>query len=176
MSVLKIVTYPDPVLKKKTSLIEQVDDHIVALAQDMAETMFSAPGVGLAAPQIGRNLKLIVVDFNRTQRDPEKGRPLILLNPEIVESDGEITFEEGCLSVPDFFVEINRANRIHVKAMDLDENPVDLEAEDYLAVVLQHEIDHLNGTLIIDHISPLKRSLYKRKLKKSLQEKQHQAM
>jgi len=171
MSTRKILTYPNPILKKKAQTIERVDDRIATLANDMAETMFSAPGVGLAAPQVGESLKLIVVDQSRARREEERGDPLILINPEIVDSTGEIVFEEGCLSFPDFFTEIQRANQIHVRALGLNENPIDLEAEDYLAVVLQHEIDHLNGTLIIDRISPLKRELYKRRLKKALKEK-----
>ena len=167
MPILPILTYPDPFLKKATMLIEKVDDELVALAQDMLTTMYQAPGVGLAAPQVGQGLSLIVIDTDRNLEEP---KPVILFNPEIVASEGEIIYEEGCLSVPDYTVEIKRASWIKVRALDLNEKPIEFEAENYRAVVFQHEIDHLNGTLIIDRVSPLKRELYRRKLQKAHKE------
>ena len=172
MAVLPILTYPDPLLKQKSIVVEVIDDEIVNLAENMLETMYQAPGtgVGLAAPQVGRSQRLIVIDINRGAEEPDDSRPIILVNPEIVESEGEITYDEGCLSVPGYTVDITRSDKIKVCGLDLKENLVEIEADELLSIVLQHEIDHLDGNLIIDLVSPLKRELYRRKLKKAQKE------
>ncbi|MEE9436395.1 MAG: peptide deformylase [Candidatus Adiutricales bacterium] len=172
MAVLPILIYPDPILKQKSMPVEIIDDEIVNLAENMLETMYQAPGtgVGLAAPQVGRNQRLIVIDINRRAEEPGDSKPIILVNPEIVESEGEITYDEGCLSVPGYTVDITRSEKIKVCGLDLQGNSVEIEADELLAIILQHEIDHLDGNLIIDHVSSLKRELYRRKLKKAQQE------
>jgi peptide deformylase len=167
MALLEIRTYPDEVLRKKAEPVEKVTAEIRELAQNMAQTMYAAPGIGLAAPQIGESVRMIVIDILGGE---EGGELHTLLNPEIVESTGESIGEEGCLSVPDVREEITRAQYVTVKAHDLDGNTVTLRAEDMLAVCLQHEIDHLNGVLFIDHLSRLKQTLLKKKLKKAAKE------
>ena len=172
MAVLPILIYPDPILKQKSIPVEIIDDEIVNLAENMLETMYQAPGtgVGLAAPQVGRNQRLIVIDINRRAEEPGDSKPIILVNPEIVESEGETTCDEGCLSVPGYTVDITRSEKIKVCGLDLQGNSVEIKADELLAIILQHEIDHLDGNLIIDHVSSLKRELYRRKLKKAQQE------
>ncbi len=172
MAVLPILIYPDPILKQKSTAVEIIDDEVVNLAENMLETMYQAPGtgVGLAAPQVGRNQRLIVIDINRRAEEPGDSKPIILVNPEIVESEGEITYDEGCLSVPGYTVDITRSEKIKVCGLDMQGNSVEIEADELLAIILQHEIDHLDGNLIIDHVSSLKRELYRRKLKKAQQE------
>ncbi|MEW5725401.1 MAG: peptide deformylase [Thermodesulfobacteriota bacterium] len=165
MAVLPILKYPDPILKKEAGPITEITEDIRKLAQDMIETMYDAPGSGLAAPQVGRSCRLIVVDHSTEEH---VGRALALLNPEIVRAEGELVFEEACLSVLDYSAKVTRANQVWVRSLDLVGCPVEIEAEGRLAVVLQHEIDHLNGILFIDRISSLKRDLYRRKLKKIL--------
>jgi peptide deformylase len=172
MAVLPILIYPDPILKQKSIAVEIIDEEVVNLAENMLETMYQAPGtgVGLAAPQVGRNQRLIVIDINRRAEEPGDSKPIILVNPEIVESEGEITYDEGCLSVPGYTIDITRSEKIKVCGLDLEGNLVEIEADKLLAIILQHEIDHLDGNLIIDHVSSLKRELYRRKLKKAQQE------
>ena len=172
MAILPILIYPDPLLKQKAVPVEIIDDEIVNLAENMLETMHQSPGtgVGLAAPQVGRNQRLIVIDINRRAEEPGDSKPIILVNPEIVESEGEITYDEGCLSVPGYTIDITRSEKIKVCGLDLQGNSVEIKADELLAIILQHEIDHLDGNLIIDHVSPLKRELYRRKLKKAQQE------
>lgn len=166
MSILKIYQYPEKVLRQETKPIDTFDDELKTLAQDMAETMYDAPGIGLAAPQIGKSLKLIVVD---TSKDPEEKKVfLTMVNPEITISEGNQIDEEGCLSVPELTSKVKRAQKITVSYQDLEGNEHEMVAEDRFAVVLQHEIDHLNGILFIDHLSSLKRNLYKKKVKKML--------
>jgi peptide deformylase len=163
---LNIHTYPDPVLKSKAEAVENIDGDLQKLIQDMGETMYDAPGIGLAANQIGVLKRILVYDVAHKGGD---GRNLcVLINPEIVCGDGKIVHDEACLSVIDFSAEVTRHARVQVKGYDQEGRPVDMEAEGLLAVCLQHEIDHLNGLLFIDHISSLKRSLYKRRLKKML--------
>lgn len=165
MSILDIVTYPDKRLAEPSEKITEIDDTIKTLIDDMAETMFEAPGAGLAAVQVGVNKQLIVV--NTTEGEDGKNSYMALINPEIVEADGEFTSQdEGCLSVPEFRATVKRFNRVKVTAQDADGNPVELNEEGYHAVVLQHEIDHLKGVLFINRISALKREMYKRKVKK----------
>ncbi|MCK5540500.1 MAG: peptide deformylase [Deltaproteobacteria bacterium] len=162
MSILHIDVYPAPVLKMKTEKILNIDDNIRQLAEDMLETMYKAPGVGLAAPQIGRSISLVVADPG----EEGKTSPLILINPEIITHEGEACITEGCLSVPGYTAEVPRHQKIVVKAYTLDEKEVKLTLEDFPAIILQHELDHLQGILFIDRISRLKRSIYDRKFKK----------
>ncbi len=164
---LKIYTYPDPILRKKSSVVENIDGNTQILIENMAKTMYSAPGIGLAAIQVGEPIRLIVYDVARWD---EVRKPSVLINPEIIMAEGDITYEEACLSVLDFSAEVKRSAKIKVKGVDGNGDPVDIEAEDLLAICLQHEIDHLNGVLFIDHISRLKRSLYKKRLKKGLKQ------
>lgn len=164
MAILEIVTVPDPRLKKPSLPIENIDDDIRRLAADMAETMYAAPGVGLAAVQVGRHLQLITMDVVQQEEKSEDKRELItLINPEIVEQEGKIIWEEGCLSVPGIFEDINRYRKIAVEYLDLDGNSKRIEAEEFMAVVIQHEIDHTKGKVFLDYLSPLKRKLLIRK-------------
>jgi peptide deformylase len=165
MSILKIEVYPAAVLKQKTEPVQCIDDEIRQLAEDMLETMYQAPGVGLAAPQVGRSLRLLVADPG-DEEDRNKRNPLVLINPEITEREGQAAINEGCLSVPGFTAEVHRAYRIALRAWTLDEQEIELELEDFPAIVIQHEYDHLDGILFIDRISRLKRNIYERKLKK----------
>jgi len=163
---LKIHTYPDPVLKTQADPVRNIDEGLQVLIDEMLDVMYKAPGIGLAANQVGE-LKRVIV-FDKSPRD--EGRdPVVLINPEIVLGEASIRWEEACLSVIDFSAEVVRQRQVKVTGYDRNEKPVDMEAEDILAVCLQHEIDHLNGTLFIDHISSLKRALYKKKLKKMMQ-------
>ena len=169
MTVLDILTYPDRFLKKKTAPVENIDGALQSVFDNMATTMYEAPGVGLAAPQVGVGQSFIVYDI----APREDGRDLhVLVNPKIVTSEGEIISEnEGCLSVPDFRADVKRAERILVEGVDRDGNPLRFEADGLLAIVIQHELDHLNGTLFIDHISALKRQMYKRRVQKELKQR-----
>ena len=162
MSILNIDVYPAPVLKRKTGKILEIDESIRQLAEDMLETMYKAPGVGLAAPQIGHSISLVVADPGKN----DKPSPLILINPEITEHEGQTGITEGCLSVPGYTAEVPRYQKIIVKAYTLDEKEVELTLEDFPAIILQHELDHLQGILFIDRISRLKRNIYDRKFKK----------
>jgi peptide deformylase len=163
MAVLEICTFPDRVLLEEAEPISAIDREVAKLADDMAETMYNAPGVGLAANQVGVPRKLIVVDTSR--RDPDS-QLIVIVNPEIVSAEGLITMEEGCLSVPDYQAEVTRYQKVKVRGLDLQGKSLELDAEGLLAVVLQHEIDHVNGKLFIDHLSRLKRELCKRRLLK----------
>jgi peptide deformylase len=169
MSVKKILTYPHPVLRQKAESITTFDEELQTLIQDMAETMYQAPGVGLAANQIGIPRRLVVVD--RSTGENERAY-LALVNPEITAGEGSVADEEGCLSVVECYAKVKRFRKIHVSAQDMKGNPLEFDAEDRLARIIQHEVDHLLGTLFIDHLSSLKRALYKKKLKKILQEQQ----
>lgn len=165
MALLDIVEYPDPFLKTVAKPVETVDDELKKLVSDMAETMYAAPGVGLAAIQVGVDKALVVIDVS----DPEAAEKdlKVLLNPKITHMDGEILSEgEGCLSFPDFRADVPRAQKVTVEYMDLDGNNVTVEAEDFLAIVFQHEIDHLFGKTFFELASPLKRDMYKKKLRK----------
>ena len=169
MTIQKIIEYPEPLLRLKAREINTFDETLSVLIEDMAETMFDAPGVGLAAPQVAQSLRLIVVDA--TQPDEEK-QYMALVNPEIIEHEGEQIDEEGCLSVPELTAKVNRFKKITVRYQTAEGALKELTTEDRFAVVLQHEIDHLNGILFIDHLSPLKRNLYKKKRKKMLEMEQ----
>jgi len=167
MAVLEIFRYPDPVLKKISEPVEAFTDDTIRFIDDMVETMYSAPGVGLAAPQVGQLQRIIVLDIDHEN----PGKNLIrLVNPVIQYAEGKVVWEEGCLSVFDFTAEVERAAQVEVVGLDDKEKEVKVDAEGLLAVALQHEIDHLDGKLFIDHISRLKRELYTRKLKKRMRE------
>jgi peptide deformylase len=163
MAILQVCTYPEEVLRHQAEPIIRIDREIGQLAENMAETMYQAPGIGLAANQVGVAKRLIVADI--APRDTGSDL-IVLVNPEIVAAEGQITMEEGCLSVPDYEAEVKRHQKVTVRAVDLRGKKVEMEAEGLLAVVLQHEIDHLNGILFIDRISRLKRNLYKRRMRK----------
>ncbi len=163
MAILEILKYPDSVLKTVALPVTTVTAETVRLIGDMVETMYAAPGVGLAAPQVGVSERIIVLDTDH--ENPGKSL-LKLINPELRHAEGEVIWEEGCLSVVDFTVEIKRAASVKVVALSEGEKEISIEADGFLAVALQHEIDHLNGKLIIDHVSRLKRDLYSRRLKK----------
>jgi peptide deformylase len=164
MAVLEILQFPDLSLRRRAQRVPHVDEVVHNLAQDMAETMYRAPGIGLAAPQVGVPQRLIVVDLSAGERP---GDLLTLVNPEILCREGELRLEEGCLSVPDLRETVTRCRRVVVKGTDLEGRAVELEGEDLMAVALQHEIDHLDGILFLDHLSQLKRSRYAAKLKRA---------
>jgi len=168
VDILDIVTYPDTFLKQPTEPIENIDGQLQKLIDRMGHTMYQAPGIGLAAIQVGIDKSLLVYDI----QPPDDGRKLnVLINPKIISKQGEILSEnEGCLSVPDFRANVKRAERILVEAVDRDGNPQRIEAEGLLGIVLQHEIDHLNGTLFIDHVSALKRQMYSRRVAKKMKQ------
>jgi len=169
METLNILTYPDKFLSEPTKPVENIDEKIQNLIKDMASIMYQAAGIGLAAIQVGINKSLLIYDVS--PRD-EKRSLQVLINPRIVESEGTtISEDEGCLSVPDFRANVKRAASVLVEGFDNKEKPLRIEAEGLLAVVLQHEIDHLNGILFIDRISSLKKEMYKRSVKKNLKNK-----
>lgn len=163
MATREILIYPHTVLKEPAAPVSNVDDALVSLIADMNQTLYSARGVGLAAPQVGAGLRLILVDPTGTA---DSGQLAVILNPEIVEAEGREIDNEMCLSVPEFSVDIARATRILVKGIDLEGRDLAIEAEGFLARIFQHEIDHLHGTCIMDRATPLKRSIYLRKFKK----------
>ena len=158
-----ILTFPDPVLKQKATPITVITDEVRQLAQDMAETMYDAPGVGLAAPQIGVLQRLIVIDVAAKDEAPQL---ITVINPVIVQGEGEVYEEEGCLSVPDFSANVRRYETVVVKGLSLDGQERVWQADGLLAIAFQHEIDHLEGTLFVDRLSPLKRELFLKKSKK----------
>ena len=162
---MKICTYPDPILAKEAEPVLNIDQDIQDLIDDMGAVMYEASGIGLAANQVGVPKRVIVFDLDYR----EKGKHLnILINPTIILAEDTVEFEEGCLSVPDFLEKITRKKYLKVQGLDRHGKPIDIEAQDLLAICLQHEIDHINGKLILDHVSHLKRSLYKRKAEKSM--------
>lgn len=170
MAIRDIITYPNPLLLKPSETVTEFDDSLQELIEDMAETMFDAPGSGLAAVQVAVNKRVIVVNTSQDMEDGEKSW-YALINPEIVEKDGVYMSEdEGCLSVPEFRSTVKRASRVVVNAQDRNGDPLTIEVEGFHAVILQHEIDHLNGILFIDHLSALKRGLYKKKVKKMMKQ------
>ncbi len=168
MALLPILTAPNPRLKQKAARVEVVDESVRTLMQDMLETMYQAPGIGLAAPQVGVSKRVIVVDVGKTE---ETRNPLCLANPEILSvSDEDNTYEEGCLSVPEHYASVVRPKSIRLRYLDAQNEIRELEADGLLATVLQHEMDHLDGVLFIDHLSSLRRSIIVRKLVKSQKE------
>lgn len=163
-----ILTYPNPELKKKSVPVAVINDSLQQLVKDMVETMYEAPGVGLAAPQIGAHQRVVVIDVSARDEPPEL---IVAINPVIVHAAGEVYEEEGCLSVPGYAANVRRHASVVVKGLDLAGNEKNWQAEGLLAIAFQHEIDHLDGILFIDHLSPLKRDLFQRKLRKAAEEK-----
>lgn len=165
MTRLAILVAPDPLLKKPAARVARVDDSVRALMDDMLETMYAAPGIGLAAPQVGDLRQVIVIDIARKGESPA---PLCLANPEIVWSSPDLgTYEEGCLSVPEHYAEVTRPEQVRVRYLDRQNEIREIKADGLLATVLQHEMDHLQGVLFVDHISSLKRGMILRKLTKA---------
>jgi peptide deformylase len=164
MAILPILTFPHPLLAQKAKPVAVVDDTIRKLIDDMAETMYAAPGIGIAAPQVGKLLRIVVIDVDYTD-EKKKSNLRAYINPQILKKEGSIAWDEGCLSVPGITEEVKRSGKILVKYLDRDGHPQEIEATGLLAVCLQHEIDHLEGTLFIDHLSRLKRKLSLRDLK-----------
>ena len=169
MATLDVLHFPDPRLRRSSEPIEKITDELRQLAADMLETMYDEPGIGLAAPQVGHAIRLIVMDTEWTEEGADR-KPCAFVNPVITERSGEIVWNEGCLSVPDFTAEVKRAEHVVLKALDLEGAEVTETATGLRAVCFQHEIDHLDGVLFIDRISRLKRNLYIGKRKKALQE------
>ncbi|HBC56271.1 MAG TPA: peptide deformylase [Gammaproteobacteria bacterium] len=161
MALLNILHYPDPRLKNVASPVDEVSEEIRKLLDDMLETMYDAPGIGLAATQVNIPKRLIVIDISE-----QKNSPLYLVNPEIVRQEGDTEMEEGCLSVPGIFASVDRANQIEVKALGKDGEIQEFTADGLLAICIQHEIDHLNGVLFIDYLSEIRRQRIKKKLQK----------
>ncbi|MBL4679805.1 MAG: peptide deformylase [Pseudomonadales bacterium] len=161
MALLDILEFPDPRLRTKASLINNVDGKLATFADDMLETMYTAPGVGLAASQVNFHKRLIVIDVTE-----EKKSPLILINPEIITREGDMETEEGCLSIPGFWETVRRSENIQLKAINRQGEEFTLEAEGFLAVCIQHEMDHLEGKLFVDYISKTKRQMIRKKLLK----------
>lgn len=190
MAKLKIYTFPDDVLAKRAMPVERVEKPLHKLADDMLETMYHAPGIGLAANQVGILQRILVIDTEyETEELPEgveppagaevtasglitNRKPIIVINPEIVLREGNILFSEGCLSVPEFTAEVKRSEKLKVKYQDIDGLTKTLDAEGLLAVAIQHEMDHLEGKLFIDRLSPLKKEMARKKLRKERQERE----
>ncbi|HEX7129194.1 MAG TPA: peptide deformylase [Rhodanobacteraceae bacterium] len=170
MAKLEILEFPDLRLRTKAAPVSLFDAGLKQLAADMLETMYAAPGIGLAATQVNVHQRLLVVDVSE-----EHGDPRVLVNPEILHAEGHQTYQEGCLSVPGIFADVERAEKIRVRAQDLDGKPIELEADGLLAVCIQHEMDHLIGKLFVDYLSPLKREMVKRKLEKARRQAEPQA-
>ncbi|NEZ04461.1 peptide deformylase [Wenzhouxiangella sp. XN201] len=166
MSKLNILEFPDPRLRRVARPVETVGERERQLAEDMLETMYEARGIGLAATQVNEGIRLVVMDLSE-----ERDEPRVFINPEIVERDGSQTCEEGCLSVPGVYAEVERAEKITVRSLDLDGESRELEADGLLAVCIQHEIDHLDGKVFIDYLSPLKRRMVEKRLRKQQREK-----
>jgi peptide deformylase len=165
MALLPVLIAPDRRLKVRSQTVERVDSQVRQLMDDLLETMYAAPGIGLAAIQVGVPKRVLVLDVAREDEDP---KPLRLANPEVVwRSEERVTYEEGCLSLPEHYAEVERPGRVRVRFLDQDNRDVELDAEGLLATCLQHEIDHLEGTLFVDHISALRRNIILRKLAKS---------
>jgi peptide deformylase len=161
MAKLKILEFPDPRLRTRASPVETVDDELRTLIADMFETMYAAPGIGLAATQVDVHQRLLVADVS-----PDKSDPHVLINPEIIEKDGVTVTDEGCLSVPGYYEEVERAQHIRVRYVDRNGEPQEMEAEGLLAVCIQHEMDHLEGKLFVDYLSETKRQRIRKKLEK----------
>jgi peptide deformylase len=168
MAILSILEFPDPRLRKKASPVVRVDDELRRLIDDMFETMYDAPGIGLAATQVDVHQRLLVADVST-----EKNEPHVLINPDILEKDGVAITEEGCLSVPGYYEEVERADHIKVRFLDRQGQPVERDFEGLLAVCVQHEIDHLNGRLFVDYLSEAKRQRIRKRL---IKERRQQAV
>ena len=168
MSKKKILTLPDPILRKTSEPVEKIDKKIKNLMDDMLETMYAAPGIGLAAVQIGILKRIIVIDLSK---EGEKKKPIFIVNPEIISKSSDlVSYEEGCLSIPNQFAEVERPNTCKIKFLDYEGNKKELEAKGLLSTCIQHEIDHLNGILFIDYLSKLKKEMIIKKVKKQKKE------
>ena len=169
MSIKPLIILPDPILRQVSKPVERVDGDLRKLADDMLDTMYDAPGIGLAAIQIGEPLRMLVIDLAKEDETPA---PQVFINPEVLDSsDARSVYEEGCLSIPDYYAEVERPASVRVKYLDRDGKLQEIEAEGLMATCLQHEIDHLNGVLFIDHISKLKRDMVVKKFKKLAKDK-----
>ncbi len=166
MAIRRIIHYPDPVLREDCKVIENTTDEIRDLLSDMAETMYDAPGIGLAAPQIGIPIRAIVVDVGSNKESGRESKLYKILNPEIVQSEGEVRGEEGCLSIPDVNEEVSRFETVVVKGLNENGDELLIEADGMLSICLQHEIDHLDGVLFTDYLKGVRKELVKSKLKK----------
>lgn len=171
MALLNILHFPDERLRTIAQPVDEVNDEVRSLVDDMFETMYTAPGIGLAATQVNVHKRIIVIDISE-----DKSQPLCLINPEITERDGIQSYEEGCLSVPGFYENVERANAINVKALDRDGKEFQLRTDGLLAICIQHEMDHLQGKLFVDYISEMKRSRIKKKLQKLQKQQQPVAL
>ena len=167
MALREIRKYPDPVLRQKTGRVETLDAALERLIDDMVETMHAAPGVGLAANQVGVPLQVAVIDLSFREEKGQRHPLLVLINPEMISLEGSVTEEEGCLSLPEYTEMVKRAAKVKVRAQDRAGKSFEMEAEGLLAKALQHEIDHLNGLLFVDRLSTLKKDIFKRRLKKA---------
>lgn len=166
MAKLEILEFPDPRLRTKAKPVTNFDEKLHTLTQDMLETMYEAPGIGLAATQVNVHKRIIVIDISE-----EKDQPLILINPEFDKIEGEQDYDEGCLSVPGFYETVTRTEKIRLKAQDAKGTAIEMECEGLLSVCIQHELDHLDGKLFVDHISRLKRDRIRKKLTKDQKER-----
>jgi peptide deformylase len=164
--ILKILAYPNPILKQKAAPVARVDKNVQELIENMFETMYDAPGVGLAAPQVAVSQRILVIDVGRIEDGTRKADPKAIINPVIKSQEGKIIWEEGCLSVPDLIVPVERSQKVVVEGLDRNGKAIKFFGEDLLAVAFQHEIDHLEGILLVDRLSRLKRDLYRRKREK----------
>jgi len=171
MAKLTILEFPDPRLRTMAVAVDCVDDELRSLIDDMFETMYAAPGIGLAATQVDVHRRLLVTDVSA-----DKSQPYVLINPEIIEKDGVTVTEEGCLSVPGYYEEVERAEHIRVRYLDRDGNAVESEAEGLLAVCIQHEMDHLDGKLFVDYLSEAKRMRIRKKLVKDQRQRSSDAV
>ena len=167
MALREVLLFPDPLLKRVSKPIDEITDEIRELARDMCDVMYDEPGIGLAAPQVGAAVRMFVIDTEWTDAETDRN-PTVLINPEFVRTEGNIVWEEGCLSVPDLTADVERAAEVTIKAIDLDGKEFVEECTGLRAVCMQHEFDHLDGKLFIDRISFLKRSRYIQKRKKQL--------
>ncbi|MCG7507594.1 peptide deformylase [Mesorhizobium retamae] len=169
MSIKPLIILPDPVLRQVSKPVERIDEPLLKLADDMLETMYDAPGIGLAAIQIGEPLRMLVIDLAKEGEPPA---PHVFINPDVLESGTERSvYEEGCLSIPDYYAEVERPATVRVRYLDREGRLQEMQAEGLMATCLQHEIDHLNGVLFIDHISKLKRDMVVKKFKKLARDK-----
>ena len=166
MAILTVLTWPDSRLRKRAKPVDVVDEDISTLCDDMLETMYAAPGIGLAAIQVNVQKQIVVIDISE-----DKDQPLCLINPKITHQDGEEVMQEGCLSVPGYYEDISRAKQVTVQALDKHGQSIEIEADELLAVCIQHELDHLEGKLFIDYLSALKRQRIRKKLEKEKKNK-----
>jgi peptide deformylase len=159
MTILDILNYPDPRLHKVASSVDEINSEIISIVRDMTETMYAAPGIGLSATQVNYHKKIIIIDISEKKDDL-----LILINPEIVSSDGQQESQEGCLSVPGIYETVKRASEISIRALNVDGDPIELLADGKLSICIQHEMDHLMGKVFVEYLSPLKKSRIKTKM------------